>query len=142
MSRFRQIYERVLKTLGEILNNPGAVADGRKAADGFCQGNKKFETMFFLTAAIKIFGPCEQLAWALQSPQYSVAGVKKAAEMSMRTLSDLHTQESFDQLLCEASHYSEEMDIELSNPLQRVRKPPRRLEATDNTTPPVQLHLD
>lgn len=60
----------------------------------------------------------------------------------MRTLSDLYTQESFDQLLCEASRYSEEMDIELSNPLQRVRKPPRRQEATDNTTPPVQLHLD
>lgn len=143
LSRFQENYERVLKTLEEILSTPGAVADGRKAAlKGFAKRMKKLETMFFLTAAIKIFGPCEQLARALQSPQYSAAGVKKAVEMLIRTLSDLRTQESFDQLLREARRYSEEMDIELTDPLQRVRKPPRRLEATYKPTPPVQLDLN
>ncbi|KAM7291819.1 protein ANTAGONIST OF LIKE HETEROCHROMATIN PROTEIN 1 [Ixodes scapularis] len=34
------------------------------------------------------------------------------------------------------------MDIELTDPLQRVRKPPRRLEATYKPTPPVQLDLN
>ncbi|CAN7983480.1 unnamed protein product, partial [Ixodes hexagonus] len=131
LSRFRENDERVLKTLEEILNTPGAVADGRKAAMmGFAKQMKKLETMLFLTAATKILGPCEQLARALQSPQYSAAGVKKAAQMLMKTISDLRTQESFDQLLREARRYSEEMDIELADPLRRVRKPPRRLEAT------------
>ncbi|KAG0439809.1 hypothetical protein HPB47_016521, partial [Ixodes persulcatus] len=32
--------------------------------------------------------------------------------------------------------------IQLSDPLERVRKPHRRLEATDNPTPLVQLHLN
>ncbi|KAG0429513.1 hypothetical protein HPB47_023568, partial [Ixodes persulcatus] len=53
-----RLHGRVLQTQEEILNTPAAVADGRKAAlVGVSKGMKKFETMFFLTTAVKIFRP-------------------------------------------------------------------------------------
>lgn len=116
LSRFRENYDRVHRTIEEILATPGAVADSRRAAlIGFSKCMKRFETLFFLTAAIKVFGPCEQLARALQSPQYSAAGAKKAVEILEKTLSDLRTQYSFDKILKEAECCKEGMLIEMSD---------------------------
>ncbi|KAH7937227.1 hypothetical protein HPB49_009229 [Dermacentor silvarum] len=112
LSRFRENCERVHVTIEEFLATPGTVADGRRAAlIGFSKRMKKFETVFFLTAAINVFGPCEQLARALQSPQYSAAGAKKAVEILEKTLSDLRMQYSFDKILKEAECCKEAISL-------------------------------
>ncbi|KAL1467640.1 hypothetical protein MTO96_042026 [Rhipicephalus appendiculatus] len=143
LSRFQENYERVYRTLEDILGTAGAVADSRRAAlIGFSKRMKRFDTVFFLNAAIKIFGPCELLARALQSPQYSAGGAKKAAQMLEKTLSDLRTQDSFDRIFKETECCVQRMHIEMSDPPQRIRKAPRRFEATDNAAAPAQLTSD
>ncbi|KAH7960801.1 hypothetical protein HPB49_023510 [Dermacentor silvarum] len=139
LSRFRENYDRVHRTIEEILATPGAAADGRRAAlIGFSKRMKRLETVFFLTVAIKVFGPCEQLARALKS----AAGAKKAVEMLEKTLSDLRTQYSSDKILKEAEYCKEGMLIQISDTQLRMRKPPRRLEDTHKPTAPAQLSPD
>lgn len=62
--------------------------------------------------------------------------------MLEKTLSDLRTQDSFDRILKETECCVQGMHIEMSGPPERVRKPPRRFEATDNAAAPAQLTSD
>ncbi|KAL1442882.1 hypothetical protein MTO96_046207 [Rhipicephalus appendiculatus] len=142
-SRFQENYERVYRTLEDILGRAGALADSRRAAlIGFSKRMKRFDTVFFLNAAIKVFGPCELLARALQSPQYSAGVAKKAAQMLEKTLSDLRTQDSLDRIFKATECCVQGMHIEMSDPPQRMRKAPRRFEATDNAAALAQLTSD
>lgn len=65
--RYKYQFPRIRKTLESIVEEAGAItADKKSSIQGYLEKLSKFSTMFFLHLGIEIFGPCEQLARALQ----------------------------------------------------------------------------
>jgi hypothetical protein len=113
-----------LKTL---LNDNAALRDDRRAAlRGYQKQMKKVSILFSLKAAVSIFGPCEQLAVALQRPGYTAAGAKSSADILLGGLSQLRSDSEFEKLWIETKKEADVLGLEMPQPY-RERKIPRRL---------------
>lgn len=58
----------------------------------------KLETLFYLNATIEIFGPCEILARALQSPKQTAAGVYRSVQIVVSQLKAMRTSNAFQKI--------------------------------------------
>lgn len=97
INRFIQNYERIILMVGEILKESNSIAkDVRASLRGYEIKHWKFETLFSLHSISLIFGPCEQLATALQSPSYTASGAKHASNILIKTLESFHNDSVFD----------------------------------------------
>lgn len=96
MSRFLQNYGRVQITLTEIPKEKDIRDDLIAAFQGYLKRLQRFETMFYLIASIKVFGPCEELARELQSSSCCAAAASKSADLLQSTLRNLRSDDAFD----------------------------------------------
>lgn len=119
INRFIQNYERVILTVGEILKESNSIAKERRAAlRGYNLKLWKFETLFSLHSISLIFGPCEQLATALQSPSYTASGAKHASNILIKTLESFRNDSAFDDVWNKTKQQADNLDIELPQPLR------------------------
>lgn len=59
---------------------------------------KKFETLLGINISIALFGPCEEVAKALQQPTLCAADAQQAVEALGEAISRLHSEVAFDEL--------------------------------------------
>lgn len=123
------------------MDEPGAATPEKKASiRGFLLRLDSFETMFFLTVSIDIFGPCEQLAKSLQSSVLTASGALEGVRLLTKRLDDLRSEERFEDIYKDVENLADKLDLKYpSEP--RKRKPPRRLEQIENPEPPVDLTM-
>jgi len=93
--------------------------------------------MFFLTIAIHIFGPVEQLSKLLQNPKYYAKDSIKAADALKKTLLSFRSNEYFENMFDMTTLKAEIFELESHEYIKRIQKPPKRLQYTDNS--PVKL---
>lgn len=128
IARFLQNYQRVLETLKAILGDGVALRDDRRASvKGYQKQMLKVTTLFSLKAAVIIFGPCEQLADALQRPGYTAIGAKSSADLLLSTLFQLRSQHEFEKLWQDTKKEADVLGLEMPE-ADRQRKIPRRYE--------------
>lgn len=107
---------------------------------GYEKQLQKFETLFGLIMSKELFGPCEKLARALQSPKYSATGTKQAAEALCQTMVDLRTEDGFDRVFDETQNAAKRLGLQKSEPAVAGRvKPPTRFEQSNKPASPVVL---
>lgn len=94
--RFRENFLRIQLTIKELLDTPGAIRDDRKPTfKGYLKRLHQFETVLSLNISELVFSPCEQLASALQSPNFTVSGAKDAANYLIQVLKNLRSEVIF-----------------------------------------------
>lgn len=138
LTRFLDNYNRVKKTLDEMLFRSVCIADDRKSTlRGDVEKLKKFKTMFFLPIAIYIFGLIEQLAKVLQNPTFCASVSIKAADVLKKTLLSFRTNEHFEKILETVNLHAEICELEPFDDTKCIQKPPKRLQYTNNL--PIKL---
>ncbi|CAN7993334.1 unnamed protein product [Ixodes hexagonus] len=141
MSRFLDNYGGVQITLAEILKEKTSIRDDRRAAfQGYLKRLQRFETMFYLMASIKVFGPCEELARALQSSSCSATVARKSADVLELTLRNLRSDDAFDEIFLLASAKADKLNLKFPSET-RKKRPPKRLESTSRPVSPASLDL-
>ncbi|KAH7935599.1 hypothetical protein HPB52_010338 [Rhipicephalus sanguineus] len=141
VKRFTENYERVQATMQELLQTPGSLRDDRRGImRGYEKQLQKFHTLFGLNMSKELFGPCEQLARALQSPKYSATGTKQAAKALCQTMANLRTEDGFDRVFEETQNAAMRLGLDQSETaVARRVKPPTRFEHSIKPAPPVVL---
>ncbi|CAN7944876.1 unnamed protein product [Ixodes pacificus] len=139
MSRFLDNYGRQI-TLAEILKEKTFIQDDRRAAFRDLKRLQRFETMFYLIASIKVFGPCEELARALQSSSCSATVARKSADVLELTLRNLRSDDAFDEMFLLGSAKADRLNLKFPSETRRKR-PPKRLESTGRSVSPASLDL-
>lgn len=96
LQRFKEQYQRIRKTLSDINADKNLILNDRKCTvREYIAKMDKFETYFYLSVSIKVFGPCEILAKALQKPTITATGALQAAKHLIKELEDLKLESSF-----------------------------------------------
>ncbi|CAN7980597.1 unnamed protein product [Ixodes pacificus] len=139
MQRFVENYARVQETLKVFLQTADSVTTSSKAnLKGYERLLQKFETLLGINISVALFGPCEELARALQSSTYRAAGAKEAAEALCEAISRLRSGTAFDELWEHTSTTAAQLGLKEPR-ISRPSKPPMRYEATDRPAQPVAL---
>lgn len=139
MIRFLENYGSIQTTLEILVKDKKALEDARRAdARGYLRVLDKFETIFGLLVSIKIFGPCESLARALQKPGFAATSAIQSVGVLKSTLSDMRSDAAFDTVYQKADELAKK--LHLSPPLvPRAKKAPKRYESSDAPTASAQI---
>lgn len=137
--RFKSEYSRVEQTLQQIIDEKGTISSERESSiRGWIKKFRKFETLFFLNVSIEIFGPCEILARALQSPEMTATGALQSAKLLIQEFSVMRSESSFNRIYDKTKNEAE--TLALNSPAKpRKKKVPKRLEYKDKAAESVDF---
>lgn len=86
---------------------------------------KKTKTFFCLKAAVIILGPCEQLAVALQNPNYTASGAKESIGVLLKSVATLRSESAFQRIWKDAEVEAKNLGLKMSNPKRQKKNPQR-----------------
>ncbi|KAJ8869930.1 hypothetical protein PR048_028941 [Dryococelus australis] len=106
--RFIDKCSRVVATTRSILQDRSAAREDKSIImNGYLEKKKKkkkklekFETLLASEISSLVFGPCEQLAKAIQSPDYTAVEAKHASHLLKTTFLNLRNDDTFDNFFC------------------------------------------
>jgi hypothetical protein len=117
-------YEVILDTLEEVSKSGGS-SKGAKEAPQLLNYLEKFSTVFGLKMCLVLFSPVEDMAKQLQSKQLDASLVRTVKQGLLRYLTDLKTDNHFEDLYESSKEMCEEFGLKLPALPRRNRRPKR-----------------